>query len=92
MIQTVKIISAIIFIDLDGFKKVNDTLGHEAGDELLRQISLLFKTVFKTKYIVARLAGGTDNSVTRNESTRMQVVANRIIESLSVPLSISERC
>ena len=47
----------ILLLDLDGFKIVNDTLGHDAGDELLRQISLRFSRVVPHGSLVARLGG-----------------------------------
>ncbi len=47
----------ILLLDLDGFKAVNDTLGHEAGDELLQQISLRFTRVVPNGSILARLGG-----------------------------------
>ena len=47
----------ILLLDLDGFKIVNDTLGHGAGDELLRQISMRFSRVVPHGSLVARLGG-----------------------------------
>ncbi len=47
----------LLLLDLDGFKRVNDTLGHEAGDELLRQISLRFSRVVPHGSLLARLGG-----------------------------------
>lgn len=48
---------AIIFIDVDNFKSVNDTLGHEAGDELLTTIAQRIKSTIRAEDIVGRLGG-----------------------------------
>lgn len=47
----------ILFIDADGLKKVNDTLGHEAGDEMLRNLGSVMKSTFRRSDIMARLGG-----------------------------------
>lgn len=48
---------AVFYIDLDGFKKVNDTHGHSFGDDLLKYITEQFKQVVRSKDIIARLGG-----------------------------------
>ena len=50
-------VSALVLIDLDGFKQINDRLGHMAGDECLRQVSSRLNRVFSDATIVARLGG-----------------------------------
>jgi diguanylate cyclase (GGDEF)-like protein/PAS domain S-box-containing protein len=48
---------ALLYLDLDQFKVVNDTCGHAAGDDLLRQISALLRTKLRTRDTLARLGG-----------------------------------
>ena len=48
---------AFCFMDLDSFKIVNDTCGHQAGDELLRQLTQLFDSLVRTSDVLARLGG-----------------------------------
>jgi PAS domain S-box-containing protein len=48
---------ALFFMDLDNFKYINDSLGHEAGDKLLIQIAQKLKEIFRTSDMVARLGG-----------------------------------
>jgi diguanylate cyclase (GGDEF)-like protein len=48
---------AVAFLDLDGFKQVNDTEGHEAGDQVLRQIAMVLGTITRQEDVVARFGG-----------------------------------
>ncbi|WP_342116778.1 GGDEF domain-containing protein [Pseudoduganella sp. OTU4001] len=49
--------SAVIFADIDGLKRVNDELGHEAGDAMIRDAALVFRQSFRHADVVARLGG-----------------------------------
>jgi len=49
--------SSLLLMDLDGFKNVNDTLGHGVGDQLLKQISIRFERVLTKETLLARLGG-----------------------------------
>lgn len=70
---------SILFIDLDRFKPVNDTCGHMAGDELLRQISQLFQGRLREEDTLARLGGDEFGIILANcNATRARQVADDI--------------
>jgi len=72
---------AILFLDLDGFKQVNDTLGHEAGDALLREIGNRLKSCMRQNDIAARLGGDEFVVLLENVSGPQQAakVAGKIL-------------
>lgn len=79
---------AILFIDLDYFKKINDTLGHDVGDKLLIFIAEQLKKNLRDTDIAARL-GGDEFIVMMSEVTsinQVQYVAQRFLEKLSNPV------
>ncbi len=83
---------ALLFIDLDRFKTVNDTLGHAAGDHLLQEVAERLQQSIRESDTVARIGGDEFtiilNSIT--ESSGVTRVAQIIVDILSEPFLISE--
>jgi diguanylate cyclase (GGDEF)-like protein/PAS domain S-box-containing protein len=96
---------AIMFVDLDDFKLVNDTLGHEAGDALLREVAGRFRAIVRSNDFVARQGGDefvllvsrqdkgdVGCSVSASENPLLQdtaIVAQRILDTFRKPFSIA---
>jgi diguanylate cyclase (GGDEF)-like protein len=81
---------ALLFLDMDRFKAINDTLGHDAGDELLRQVADRISAAVRGSDIVARLGG--DEFVVLMEGlpcyTAAAEVARKIIKATSLPFNV----
>jgi diguanylate cyclase (GGDEF)-like protein/PAS domain S-box-containing protein len=84
---------ALLFVDLDRFKLVNDTLGHEAGDELLTRTAARLREVVRPEDLVARLGG--DEFVILCEglpdALDAEAVARRVVRTLSSPVHLRGR-
>ena len=82
--------AAVLFLDLDGFKQVNDTLGHEAGDLLLQAVSKRLKHLIRESDTVARVGGDEFTFVLNNVESNEDVaqVAGKIIAALAEPFDL----
>jgi diguanylate cyclase (GGDEF)-like protein/PAS domain S-box-containing protein len=83
--------AAVLFIDLDRFKVVNDSVGHEAGDQLLCQVAERLRLIFRESDTVAR-PGGDEFVVVAERIENEQaaaVLAQRIMQSLAPPFLIA---
>lgn len=84
---------AILFLDLDRFKVVNDSLGHHAGDQLLKEVALELKRIVRTKDIVARLGGDEFVILIEDLEDNQEAfdIAQRITEYLATPFHIANQ-
>ncbi|KUO51397.1 MAG: diguanylate cyclase [Sphingomonadales bacterium BRH_c42] len=86
---------AIMMLDLDRFKQVNDTLGHAAGDELLRQVAARLKRAVERDCEIGRLGGDEFQIMLPDIDDRgvLGEIAGRVIAMLTQPYSLDEgRC
>lgn len=84
-------IFSIMYLDLDGFKEVNDTLGHDIGDKFLKEAALRFKSCVSSKDTVARI-GGDEFLIllpTIDCEEGAYNVANKILKSIKEPIVIN---
>lgn len=85
---------AVILLDLDRFREINDTLGHHIGDLLLAQVAERLREQLRQRDIVARL-GGDEFAMLLNEignPDAAQEVAERLLTALEEPFEIGEVC
>lgn len=83
----------VLFLDLDHFKQVNDTLGHDAGDDLLREVGKRLRTVVRHTDTVVRL-GGDEFVVVREQLhglTQLEDLADRVHHVFAAPFVINGR-
>ncbi len=85
--------AAVMFLDMDGFKDVNDSFGHNLGDELLRQISSRLVEALRETDTVARLGGDEFAVVVEGIGgvEEAEAVAAKILESLETPYIVGEQ-
>ena len=82
---------ALIFLDLDGFKDVNDSLGHDYGDLLLHHVANRLKACIKDEDIIARLGGDEFTLILKNANQTIAVrVADKIKQALLKPIQLKE--
>jgi diguanylate cyclase (GGDEF)-like protein len=82
---------AVIYIDLDHFKDVNDSLGHEAGDRLLVEVATRLKNIAGASDKIARLGGDEFLLLTHGDRAKAQALAGEIRLQLSHPIELQGR-
>lgn len=85
--------TVVMAVDLDGFKTVNDTLGHAAGDRLLRDVAHRLVNGTRGGDLVARL-GGDEFAILLPDvpdNSQVVIVADRILKALEAPFSLGDR-
>ena len=78
---------AVLFMDLDNFKMINDTMGHSAGDQILMQVAGRLMSVLRSSDLVARI-GGDEFIILldgMNDRGGIEMVANKIVECFGQP-------
>jgi diguanylate cyclase (GGDEF)-like protein/PAS domain S-box-containing protein len=86
---------AFMFIDLDRFKTINDSLGHQVGDELLKRVAERLESCIRASDTVARLGGDEFAVILENlrddDDEGAQQVAEKMISSMAVPMLINNQ-
>lgn len=93
-----KFFSALIFVDLDNFKQINDSYGHQVGDKVLIQIAKRIKHRIRNEDFLARLSGDEFvillNQLGSNESTsgrKAQKIADTILQEIRLPIEVEQQ-
>lgn len=83
---------ALFYIDLDGFKEVNDAFGHGVGDEVLLEVARRFDGVVRASDTIARI-GGDEFAVIQSDATDLSIerLELRIAEALETPVQVRDR-
>ncbi len=82
---------AVLYLDLDGFKRVNDTLGHDTGDALLQEASKRIVACVRDSDTVARMGGDEFTVILCNVKTPESIerVAQKIVDAIAAPFDLN---
>ncbi len=85
--------TAVMFLDLDGFKAVNDSLGHDAGDRLLIEVAKRLRVAVRAGDLVARIGGDEFCVLCERvaDATEARELGQRLIDAVSIPLHLDGR-
>lgn len=88
-----KIKHAVLCIDLDNFKEINDTLGHDYGDELLKHVAILFENSIREGDLVSRVGGDEFFILMRNfeDCSEITQLCERLLNLLNCEISIDDK-
>ena len=88
--QRTKMTAALLFIDLDHFKNINDSMGHDAGDELLKRVSAVLSSLIRDTDIVGRFGGDefVIGLLDIKSPEDAAVISDKIINEISKPFNI----
>lgn len=85
---------AILYIDLDGFKQINDLFGHDAGDRILCETAQRLQTILREVDVIARFGGDefvAAMQVTAEQPEAAGLVADRLLKALCTPVQVANR-
>jgi diguanylate cyclase (GGDEF)-like protein len=84
---------AILYLDLDGFKAINDTFGHEAGDQVLCEVASRLQGVVRDSDLVARFGGDEFVVIAQKVEGRAgaEMVSQRILDAIHIPMRLHDR-
>lgn len=83
---------ALLILDLDGFKEINDTLGHHAGDRVLQVVAARLRTTLRESDTVARLGGDEFALLLLNtDAAGAELAAAKVLQEIEVPLVLEQR-
>ena len=85
-------VGALFFLDLDRFKNVNDNLGHDVGDDLLKQVSERLQKISRASDTLARLGGDEFTLVVEGlqETSELALIADKILQAFTDPFTLGE--
>jgi diguanylate cyclase (GGDEF)-like protein len=89
--QRDKLRLAVLFIDLDRFKSINDSMGHEAGDEALRGVAERLRAIVRAEDVVARLSGDEFALLLEAPEGDAQRLADKLLQRFEAPFTIAGR-
>lgn len=83
---------AVLFLDLDGFKQVNDTHGHDVGDQVLKIVATRLRRVVRAEDMVGRLGGDEFACMLADFPGRSQIAhqASKVFDAVGVPMAIGD--
>lgn len=87
------VLTVVLFIDLDGFKSVNDSYGHDVGDRLLQEVAQRFRRIVRSSDTIARMGGDEFTFIITNLKcmSALDVVLRKIKSVFLLPFEINQR-
>ncbi len=83
---------ALLFIDLDGFKEVNDKFGHESGDGVLQEVAKRLKKSFSDNHFIARLGGDEFVCIyNKINHEKLSLLVNNLLQDIVKPYGIDNK-